>query len=80
MRLGDVRAIVAPSNCHHLFIADAQRAFAGVPTYAIHGLESKRKDLALMLAWDFDRMLIAHGEPFTHDAKDALREAWSFVV
>lgn len=166
-RLGEVRAIVAPSNCHNLFIADAQRAFPAVPTYAIDALLTKRKDLALtpmpedawstdmdhvtignrimrevvflhrasrtvvavdlvenfrdetagvdrmmrfwvkllgmwnkprpapelrlftrdhaaareaietILAWDFDRILIAHGEPLVHGAKDALREAWN---
>ena len=38
-RIGDVRALIAPSTCHHLFIADAQRTFPGVPTYAIAGLE-----------------------------------------
>ena len=166
--LGRVEAILAPSNCHHLFIADAQRAFPNVPTYAVDGLASKRPDLALLpfpadawpeldhvrignrvmheivilhrasrtvvavdlvehlgdetpgldrmmrfwmklfgmwnkprpapeyrlftmdrraareaietiLAWDFDRMVIAHGESFERGAKDALREAWSFV-
>lgn len=169
-RLGEVRAIIAPSTCHHLFVADAQRAFPGVPTYAVRGLERKRRDLALeplpeglwadalprvtlgnrvmrelvflhrasrtviatdlvehfrdetpgtdrllrgyikllgmwnaprpapelrwltrdraaarraleqILAWDFDRMVIGHGEPFEHDAKAALREAWRFVL
>ncbi|MEP7122165.1 MAG: DUF4336 domain-containing protein [Byssovorax sp.] len=169
-RLGEVRAILAPSTCHHLFVADAQRAFPGVPTYAVPGLEKKRPDLALerlpdalwadeidrvivgnrvmrevvllhrasrtviavdliehfrdetpgvdrvmrmwiklmgmwnkprpapelrlftrdraaarhaieqILAWDFDRMVIAHGEMFDRDAKEALREAWRFVL
>src|SRR6266542_587081 len=46
-RLGEVRAIVAPSTCHHLFVADAQGAFPGVPTYAVAGLEKKRPDLEL---------------------------------
>lgn len=170
LRLGEVRAIVAPSNCHHLFVADAQRAFPGVPTYAVEGVAQKRPDLVLeplpatiwaddieqvtvgnrvmhevvmlhrasrtviavdlvehfrdetpgvdfivrayiklcgmwnkpraapelrwmtrdraaaraaietILAWDFDRMVIAHGELFEHGAKDALREAWRFVL
>jgi hypothetical protein len=165
-----VRAIVAPSTCHHLFVADAQRAFPGVPTYAVEGLQKKRPDLTLrplpddlwadsiarvtlgnrvmrevvmlhrssrtliatdlvehfrdetpgvdrvvrgyikllgmwnkprpapelrlftfdraaarraleqILAWDFDRMVIGHGELFEHGAKDALREAWRFVL
>jgi hypothetical protein len=33
-----------------------------------------------ILAWDFDRMVIAHGELFERGAKDALREAWRFVL
>jgi hypothetical protein len=167
--VGEVRAILAPSTCHHLFVADAQRTFPGVPTYAVAGLERKRPDLTLVplpdalradeiprvtignrvmrevvllhraartliatdlvenfrdetpgvdrimrawikmfgmwnkprpapelrwltrdrtaarraleqiLAWDFDRMVIAHGEIFEHGAKDALREAWRFL-
>jgi hypothetical protein len=168
--IGDVRAIFAPSNCHHLFVPDAHRAFPDVPIYAVPGLEKKRPDLPLrvlpdelwsdeidrvhvgnrvmhelvlfhrasrtviatdlvenfrdetpgvdwlgrayvkmclmwnkprpapelrmftrdraaarralerMLAWDFDRMVIAHGELFEHGAKSALREAWRFVL
>jgi hypothetical protein len=168
--LGPVRAILAPSTLHHLFVADAQRTFPGVPTYAVVGLAEKRRDLSLqtldgnpwqgelelvttgtrvarevvlydratrtvvavdlvehfrdetpgtnralrvlmrllgmwnkprpapelrwmtrdraaarqaietILAWDFDRMVIAHGEPFERGAKDALREAWRFVL
>lgn len=170
LKLGEVRGLVAASTCHHLFVADAQRAFPGVPTYAIAGLERKRPDLALrplpdelwarelervavgnrvmrelvllhrpsravvavdlvehigdatpgvdrvmrmwikllgmwnkpraapelrwltrdraaarqaierILSWDFDKMVIAHGELFEHDAKAALREAWRFVL
>jgi hypothetical protein len=168
--IGEVRAIVAPSNCHHLFVPDAQRAFPGVPVYGVPGLERKRPELpwqpltealwqgeidrvyignrvmnevvlfhrasrtvvatdlvehfrdetpgvdwvvrtyvkacfmwnkprpapelrlfttdraaarrALeqILAWDFDRMVIAHGELFEQGAKAALREAWRFVL
>jgi hypothetical protein len=169
-RLGQVRAIVAPSNCHHLFVADAQRAFPSVPTYGAPGVAEKRPDLVLeplaqcpwpnevdqvaigdrimrevvlyhrasrtviavdlvehfrdetpgldrvmrtwlklmgmwnkprpapelrwmmrdrvaarlalerIVAWDFDRMVIAHGEPFERGAKDALRAAWRRVL
>jgi hypothetical protein len=43
--LGPVRAIIAPSNCHHFFVASAQRAFPGARTYGVPGLEAKRKDL-----------------------------------
>jgi hypothetical protein len=42
--LGDVRAIIAPSNLHHFFVASAQQAFPSARTY-IEGLEGKRKDL-----------------------------------
>jgi hypothetical protein len=169
-RIGPVRALIAPSTCHHVFVADAQRAFPGVPTYAIEGLEEKRPDLVMtrlpddlwadqlertavgnrvmrefvflhratrtviavdlvehigdqtpglnrmmrmyikllgmwnkpraapelrwltrdreearraierILSWDFEKMVIAHGELFERDAKAALREAWRFVL
>ncbi len=168
--IGEVRAIVAPSTFHHLFVADAQRAYPDVPTYAVAGLAKKRRDLHFqplvdniwaeeidrvtvgnrvmreivmlhrasrtliavdlvenfrdetpgtdrvlrawiklfgmwnkprpapelrlltfdrasarvaveqILSWDFDRMVIAHGELFESGAKDALREAWRFVL
>jgi hypothetical protein len=169
-RLGPVKALLAPSSCHHVFIPDTQRVFPGVPTYAIEDLRKKRPDLALeplpdglwadeldretignrlmrevvflhrssrtliavdlvenvgdetpgvdgmmrmwlkllgqwnkprpapelrwftgdragarraierMLSWDFDKMILAHGEPYERDAASALREAWSFVL
>jgi hypothetical protein len=168
--IGEVRAIFAPSNCHHLFVPQAQRAFPEVPVYAVPGLQKKRPDLPLqslpdelwsdelervhvgnrvmhemvlfhrdsrtviatdlvehfrdetpgvdwvvrayikmcfmwnkprpapelrlfttdraaarralhkILSWDFDRMVIAHGELFEHGAKSALLEAWRFVL
>ena len=43
--LGEVRAIIAPSTFHHFFVGSAQRAFPAARTYAIEGLERKRKDL-----------------------------------
>ena len=43
--LGEVRAIIAPSTFHHFFVASAQRAFPAARTYAVEGLERKRKDL-----------------------------------
>ena len=43
--LGPVRAIIAPSNCHHLFVGQAQRAFPSVPTFGIEGVVAKRPDL-----------------------------------
>src|SRR5690348_8330964 len=45
--LGEIRAILAPSTMHHVFVGDAQRTFPGVPTYAIEGVAKKRPDLVL---------------------------------
>ena len=170
--LGEVRAIVAPSTFHHLFVASAQTAFPGARTYGIAGLEKKRKDLRFdaligddavwpeemdqvvvgnrvmreivfvhrgsrtcvatdlvenfrdetpgtngmlrfwmrafgmwgrpraapelqlftrdkksaraavekLLAWDFDRAIISHGEILDRDPKQAIREAWKWVL
>jgi len=43
--LGQVRAIIAPSTFHHFFVASAQQAFPSARTYAVEGLDAKRKDL-----------------------------------
>ncbi len=43
--LGRVRAIIAPSTFHHFFVASAQAAFPEARTFAVRGLEAKRKDL-----------------------------------
>ena len=40
-----MRAIIAPSTFHHFFVASAQQAFPAARTYAIEGLDRKRKDL-----------------------------------
>ncbi|HEX7128692.1 MAG TPA: DUF4336 domain-containing protein [Rhodanobacteraceae bacterium] len=173
-RLGPVRAIIAPSNCHHLFIAHAQQAFPSAPTYGVEGVEAKRPDLRFdaligneppplwagqmdqaivgnrimrevdflhrasrtlvvtdlvenfrdetpgtnhalrgiikllgmwgkpkpapelrwftrdrkaarealekILAWDFDRIVLAHGEPILHEPKAAVRAAWRWLL
>lgn len=42
---GEVRGIIAPSTFHHFFVASAQQAFPVARTYAIDGLDKKRKDL-----------------------------------
>jgi len=44
-RLGEVVALVAPSNCHHLYFASAQRAFPRARTFGTGDLQRKRKDL-----------------------------------
>ncbi len=43
--LGTVRAILAPSNFHHLHVTAAQRAFPEAATFLCPGLEKKRADL-----------------------------------
>ncbi len=172
--LGPVRAIIAPSTVHHLFVASAQAAFPDAATYGIEGLEEKRDDLHFdgliaddppplwagqldqivignrvmrevdflhrttrtliatdlvenfqdetpgtnafmrgfmelvgmwghprpapelrlltlhqqaardqlekILAWDFDRAIISHGELLDQDPKSAIREAWSWLL
>jgi hypothetical protein len=35
-----------------------------------------RRSLERILAWDFDRVVIAHGENLEHDAKQVVRRAW----
>jgi len=32
-----------------------------------------------ILEWDFDRIVLAHGEPIIRDAKRIFANAWSFV-
>lgn len=44
-QIGPVRAIIAPSTTHHVFVPNAQRAFPDAPLYGIEGLEKKREDL-----------------------------------
>ena len=39
-----------------------------------------RRAIEHILSWDFEKMVIAHGELFERDAKAALREAWRFVL
>jgi hypothetical protein len=43
--LGPVRAIVAPSKVHHLFVADYRSAYPEAKFYAAPGLQEKRKEL-----------------------------------
>jgi len=45
--LGPVRALIAPNLLHHLFLADAARAFPDARVYAAPGLRAKRPDLRI---------------------------------
>lgn len=42
---GPVRHVVAPNRLHHLFLADAARAFPGAEAWVAPGLPAKRRDL-----------------------------------
>lgn len=43
--IGPVRAIVAPSKAHHLFVGDYLKAFPGAKLHGAPGLAEKRTDL-----------------------------------
>lgn len=42
--------------------------------------KAARAALERLLAWDFDRAVIAHGELLDHQPKAAIREAWQWVA
>jgi hypothetical protein len=42
--------------------------------------KNARSALDRLLAWDFDRAIIAHGELLGGDPKKAIREAWGWVL
>jgi len=44
-KLGEVIALVAPSNCHHLYFTSAQQAFPRARTFGTVDVQRKRKDL-----------------------------------
>jgi hypothetical protein len=44
-KLGKVIALVAPSNCHHLYFTSAQQAFPRARTFGTVEVQRKRKDL-----------------------------------
>jgi hypothetical protein len=52
------------------------------PELRIFTRDRKTARLALerLLAWDFDRAIIAHGELLDHEPKEAIREAWRWVL
>jgi hypothetical protein len=39
-----------------------------------------RKSLETILAWEFDRVLYCHGQPIESGGKDALRQAYRFLL
>jgi hypothetical protein len=44
-QLGEVIALVAPSNCHHLYFTSAQQAFPRARSFGTVDVQRKRKDL-----------------------------------
>jgi hypothetical protein len=52
------------------------------PELRLFTRDKKRACLALdrLLAWDFDRAIIAHGEILDRDPKQAIRQAWAWVL
>jgi hypothetical protein len=67
-RIGPVRALIAPNLLHHLFLADAARAFPQARVFAAPGLRAKRADLRIdeqlaekapeLWARELDQMLV----------------------
>jgi hypothetical protein len=35
-----------------------------------------REGMERMLAWDFERVILSHGDIITHDAKQVVARAW----
>ena len=79
-KLGKVIALVAPSNCHHLYFTSAQQAFPQARTFGTVGVPRARKALERILAWDFKRAVIAHGDLLNRSPHDAIREAWQWLL
>ena len=46
---------------------------------AIRDREAARASLATILAWDFDRVIVAHGDVLEHGGREALRAGFSFL-
>lgn len=44
-KLGEVIALIAPSNCHHLYFRSAQRAFPQARSFGTVDVQRKRRDL-----------------------------------
>ncbi|MGH7434842.1 MAG: hypothetical protein ACRENE_04140 [Polyangiaceae bacterium] len=42
--------------------------------------KAARLALERILGWDFDRAVIAHGELLDREPKEAIREAWRWVL
>lgn len=69
------------------FTRAAMRCMCGYPGCQTTLLErvamrraAAREDLNTILSWDFDRMIMAHGEPIERDAKASLRHAFRWLM
>lgn len=43
-------------------------------------VRNTHKAIERILAWDFDRAVIAHGDLLNRSPHDAIREAWRWVL
>jgi hypothetical protein len=46
---------------------------------AIRDRDAARRSLAKILEWDFDRVIVAHGDVLEHGGREALRAAFAFL-
>ena len=47
---------------------------------AIRDREAARGSLATILAWDFDRVIVAHGDVLEHGGREALRAGFAYLL
>jgi len=47
---------------------------------AIRNREAARRSLATILAWDFDRVIVTHGDVLEHGGREALRKGFAFLL
>jgi hypothetical protein len=55
----------------------------GVPPevrVAFRDRAAARRSIEAILAWEFDRVLISHGHPLETGGREALREAYRFLM
>ncbi len=64
--LGPVRAVIAPSQVHHLFIADYLAAYPGAELHGAPGLAAKRRDLRFHAVLDDEPAPAWQGELEQH--------------
>jgi hypothetical protein len=76
-----------PSQSHHGFVALLLRLESvldgGVPRdiqFSFLNRKRARASLAKLLAWDFDKLIVAHGECVEHDARRFVERAFRWLT